>query len=83
MKKIVLLLTLFFAVFNVTAQENLINRFLKIELSEDDYEILNLKDSVQYSIRTETDENNKFVVRVYDERDQLIDRKSTRLNSSH
>jgi len=65
---------LLFSLFvkTVTAQETPINRFLKIELSEDDYEILNLEDGVQYSIRTETDENNKLVIRVYDENNQAI-----------
>ena len=68
-----LLFSLFsFFVQTVTAQETPINRFLKIELGEDDYEILNLVDGVQYAIRTETDENNKLVIRVYDENNQAI-----------
>ena len=57
---------------SLAAQENPNNRFLKIELSNDDYEILNLEDGIQYSIRTETDENNKFVIRVYNENNQQI-----------
>ena len=71
-KTTILILTLFFAVCNITAQETPINRFLKIELSEDDYEILNLEDGIQYSIRTETDENSNLVIRVYDENNQPI-----------
>jgi len=68
-----LLFSLFsFFVQTATAQETPINRFLKIELGEDDYEILNLTDGVQYSIRTETDENSNLVIRVYDENNQPI-----------
>ena len=37
-----------FSTQTVTAQEDPINRFLKIELSEGDYEILNLEDGIQY-----------------------------------
>ena len=79
MKKIIITLTFIIATFTIVAQINVPNRFLKIVTKEaqdeedvDEYEIMNLIDGVQYAIRTETDENNKLVIRVYDENDQIV-----------
>ena len=57
---------------NTLAQEGNINRYLKIEISESEYEILNLNAEVQYSVRTETNENNTLVIRIYDDSDNLL-----------
>jgi len=72
MKKITILLAFILAAFNIAAQDENIVRYLQIEKGGDDYEILNIEEGSEYSIRTEADENNKLVVRVYDHNDQLL-----------
>ena len=72
MKRIIILLAFVLAAFNMAAQEENIVRYLQIEKGGDDYEILNIADSTEYSIRTETNDSNKLVVRVYNENDRLL-----------
>ena len=72
MKKLQFILFLALAFFTINAQENQIVRYLQIEKGGDDYEVLNINEGVQYSIRTEADENNHIVVRVYDHHNQIL-----------
>ena len=72
MKRGFILVAFILAAFNMAAQEGNIVRYLQIEKGGNDYEILNINDSTEYSIRTEANDSNKLVVRVYDQNNQLL-----------